>query len=379
MRVALTALLLLLLVAAPSSAFRVRGPTGTAGDTTGAGGAPGGTGATGMTGSSGSATGGVTGPPPGKTEMIEQTMTLAGLGRDEAEAHKEALAIGIGAALAVPPENIEITRVEASKGSSDGGAGQEEGLAEARRRRRRRLLELELDKAMVATSITSITYEVAVTADLSRAEVEGKMAGKNTAAMTARLQVALDTRAPGEPPLSVRVMAISEPTVETKTVTAEGDREMVVEQIKIVTRDTVDALQNATEAAGTDVAAPETAATPGLTLGVLNVNQDMLFDHEEALKLNVARTGGIDGTSDAADKLEKMDRGMAVEEEEVAPKANDETGVASGSSETGGGDGSGEATAGASGRDEAAETPPKATAAKEEKTDATGGATGGGQ
>ena len=198
-------------------------------------------------------------PKPGKTVMISQTLTVEGLDRQTAESRKDDLCIGIGSALAVPPENIEITRIEMAKGSS---SSDETGQALDMMLRRRRILGLEDEPR------TSLTYEVAVTEDMSRPEVEGKMEGKNTAGMTARLQVALDNGDPGSPHISVAVTFISEPVIETEVVTADG--EAGYGQIRVVTENAVEK-QKMRQRYRPKISA-QTEETPGLTVGVMNVN-----------------------------------------------------------------------------------------------------------
>ena len=197
-----------------------------------------------------------------------------------------------------------------------------------------------------------ISFEVAVD-EADKARVTGKMEASDTTAITSSINLAFKDNNGGTFGVEgLRVLSMETPIVEIKKVTASADKtektiEVVREQIRVVTKDVIQDLDNATQAA---VAAASKPKVPGESLGIMNVidGDDLMFDHDAAMALNVARKGSMDGIS--------------VEEEEK--EENLEVADASGASS-------------ASGGEDTVATPPSADASTGGETDgSTGGATG---
>ena len=317
--------------------------------------------------------------PP--TTMISQRFVIWGLSLQAAEADKKIVSIGIAASLGTDIDRIEITGLNEV---ASGSGGESDVIAAAstdrrRRRRRRRLLQNKKVQSVNPDGADEdgveggeegdekdgdgeggegenmdlrISFEVAVD-EADKARVTGKMEASDTTAITSSINLAFKDNNGGTFGVEgLRVLSMETPIVEIKKVTASADKtektiEVVREQIRVVTKDVIQDLDNATQAA---VAAASKPKVPGESLGIMNVidGDDLMFDHDAAMALNVARKGSMDGIS--------------VEEEEK--EENLEVADASGASS-------------ASGGEDTVATPPSADASTGGETDgSTGGATG---
>ena len=281
--------------------------------------------------------------------------------------------------ISIDVDRIEITGLDEV---ASGSGGESDVIAAAstdrrRRRRRRRLLQNKKVQSVNPDGADEdgveggeegdekdeegeggenmdlrISFEVAVD-EADKARVTGKMEASDTTAITSSINLAFKDNNGGTFGVEgLRVLSMETPIVEIKKVTASADKtektiEVVREQIRVVTKDVIQDLDNATQAA---VAAASKPKVPGESLGIMNVidGDDLMFDHDAAMALNVARKGSMDGIS--------------VEEEEK--EENLEVADASGASS-------------ASGGEDTVATPPSADASTGGETDgSTGGATG---